>query len=302
MIKWLFILPQNVVQHDLIYNITMAAVKSALAKTQIVPVCVTAADPYSTVVVRLVSMGVRIVHHTPKWMQEVQKMVEKWNDIGARSFFQYFRPLQVEEVIARWLRIDLPMLGILDDFVLYTDVNVRSHVLFTNDVNWMDLLGENHRNLARSMERKMFPGPFFNNYASPGKFGVPRFFAVPDNDRAHSGVMLMNLKELRQSYNDFLAFVVNVEQLLKIDGVDPCSYFEFYEGTSLPARMSWKPHHPERKDVSIVHFYGPNCQVDILPYLRTGHVKFELYKGNLEMCAQERRCAQLCRHYEHYLK
>ena len=84
--------------------------------------------------------------------------------------------------------------------------------------------------------------------------GVPRFFAVPDNDRAHSGVMLMNLKELRQSYNDFLAFVVNVEQLLKIDGVDPCSYFEFYEGTSLPARMSWKPHHPERKDVSIVHF------------------------------------------------
>ncbi|CAL1162590.1 unnamed protein product [Cladocopium goreaui] len=297
-IKWLFILPQNVEQYDVVYNMTMAAVNSALSKTRVVPVCVTTADPYSAIVVRLASMGVRIIHHTPKWTRDVNRMVERWNSVGERSFFQYFRPLKAEEVIARWLRIDLPMLGLLDDFALYTDVSV----VFTDDVNWMDLLGENHLNLARSMERKMFPGPFFNNYAPPGKLGVPRFFAVPDSKNTrHSGVMLMNLKNLRQSYSEFSAFVINEKQLLKIDGVDPCSYLEFYEETSLPLRVGWKPHQPENNSVSLVHFYGPNCQVDIFPYLRTGHVRFELYRGDLEMCAQERSCAQLCRQYENYL-
>ena len=296
-IKWLFTLPQNVIQDDVFFNSTMAAVKSALAKSNVIPVCVTAADPNSAVVVRFVSLGVRVIYHTPTWMRDVEKMVQRWNDIGARSGFGLLHPLNTEKVVAQWLRIDLPMLSILDDFVLYTDATV----LFTNDVTWKDLFGENHMGLIRSMKRKMFSGPFFNNYASRDSLGVPKFFAVPDNKDKQSGIMLMNLKNLRQSYDEYCAFVIKNEQLLKIDSFDPCSYFEFYEGSALPSHMGWTPYQLLRKNVSVVHFYGPNCQVDILPYLKEGNVRLETYRKKLEICAHERLCAELCAHYEGYL-
>ena len=73
LIKWLFTLPQNVIQDDVFFNSTIAAVKSALAKSNVIPVCVTAADPHSAVVVRFVSLGVRVIYHTPHWMQDVEK-------------------------------------------------------------------------------------------------------------------------------------------------------------------------------------------------------------------------------------
>ena len=312
-IKWLFTLPLSVVSQEAIYNATVAAVKSALLKApSLIPICVTAADPYSNVVIQLVSMGVRVIYHTPTWMEKVTKMVERWNDVAEQTGFQYLPPLDLGEVVAKWQRIDLPILGLLDDFILYTD----TAVLFTNDVTWKDVFGDNHEALARSMQRKMFSGPFFNTYAmaynsvkqnvpnnraSKASFGVPKFFAVPNFPQGHSGVMLMNLRNLREYY-DFHAALIKKEQLFRILSSDPCSYFEVYEGTSLPTNLGWKPHQPDLPNVSIVHFDGPNCQGDILPYLRKGHIQFDAHKDNLEKCAQEHRCFQLCIHYERYLR
>ena len=269
-IKWLFTAPPHTKKHDLVYNMTMVAVRSAM-KTDLVPICVTTGNPYSEFLVRLVSMGVRVIYHTPAWIDEAHEHVKKWNQIGARSGFQYIRQIQFQELVAQWLRIDLPILGILDEFVLYTDVAVaNAALLFTNHVKWKDLVGDNSEGLARSMSRKALHGSFFNEYALFGQIGAPRFFAIISGSDVEpdSSVMLMNLKNLRQSYNEFRAFALRKEQLLNLGGLerhDPCSYFSFYTWSVLPSHVAWVPRFGSRgvqNDVSgpsMVHFRGLEC-------------------------------------------
>eukprot|EP00434_Breviolum_minutum_P042447 symbB.v1.2.037781.t1/scaffold5674.1/size24704/2 len=271
-IKWLFTAPPHTKVHDIVYNMTMVAVRSAMMKTDLVPICVTTGNPYSEFIVRLVSMGVRVIYHTPAWIDEAHEHVRRWNQIGARSGFQYIRQIQFQELVAQWLRIDLPILGILDEFVLYTDVaNVA--LLFTNHVRWKDLVGDNFEALSRSMSRKALHGSFFNKYALFGEIGVPRFFAIINGSGVEldSSVMLMNLKNLRQSYNEFRAFALRKEQLLNLGGLerhDPCSYFSFYTWSVLPSHVAWVPRFGSREvqndvsDVSgpsMVHFRGLEC-------------------------------------------
>ena len=177
-------------------------------------------------------------------------------------------------------------------------------------MTWKDLLGDNYRGLARSMQRKMYSGPFFNNYAAPGKVGVPRCLAVPDNSNM-AGVMLMNLKTLKESYQDFLELVIKKEQFLKLGSPDPCSYFDFFQTSSLPLNLSRELHQPHSDataaaamaldDASIVHFHGLKCQADILPYLRHGYVRQETFTATLETCNQQDMCKELCSQFEQYL-
>lgn len=112
-IKWLFTLPRNIEQNDLVYNMTMVAVKSAAAKTGLIPVCVTAEDPNSTVLVKLVSMGVRVIYHRPAWLESAERYLQQKN----------VTLTQLDALLAQWLRIDIPILGVLDEFVLYTDLD-----------------------------------------------------------------------------------------------------------------------------------------------------------------------------------
>ena len=306
--KWLFTVTENAsVRHTAVYNQTVAAVRSALTHApDLIPVCVTTAQPQTPLLKQLASMGVRIIYHTPTWLPAVKDFVEEWNQIKKMSVFQHINKIEFTEVVGQWLRIDLPVLGILDDFVLYTDVSV----LFTNSVTWKDLLGDNYRGLARSMQRKMYSGPFFNNYAAPGKVGVPRCLAVPDNSNM-AGVMLMNLKTLKESYQDFLELVIKKEQFLKLGSPDPCSYFDFFQTSSLPLNLSRELHQPHSDataaaamaldDASIVHFHGLKCQADILPYLRHGYVRQETFTATLETCNQQDMCKELCSQFEQYL-
>ena len=100
-IKWLFTLPRNVEPKDLVDNMTMVAVKSTSAKTGLIPVCVTAEDPNSTVLVKLVSMGVRVIYHRPTWLESAEQFWEKKNASLT----------QLNALVAQWLRIDIPILG-----------------------------------------------------------------------------------------------------------------------------------------------------------------------------------------------
>ena len=80
---------------------TMVAVKSTSAKTGLIPVCVTAEDPNSTVLVKLVSMGVRVIYHRPTWLESAEQFWEKKNASLT----------QLNALVAQWLRIDIPILG-----------------------------------------------------------------------------------------------------------------------------------------------------------------------------------------------
>eukprot|EP00435_Cladocopium_sp_Y103_P040371 s332_g11.t1 len=312
-IKWVFTLPWNIEQNDLAYNMTMAAVKSAAAKAGLIPVCVTADNPNSTVLVKLVSMGVRVIYHRPTWVESAEQFLEK--KISEQSDVVPSAS-QFDALMAQWLRIDIPVLGLLDEFVLYTDIDV----LFLNDISWKDLLGKNHLSLRASLFRKMLGKGFLHEYATTGRVGIPQFLGVADrwgstvgfnrdpDDGSDCGVMLMNLRSLRESHEQFRRFVLHKQwkQLMRLadkHGSDPCFYDGFYQRSSLPARLVWKPQRIQM--ASLVHFEGVNCHADIAPYVRNGGGRTHSYRQRVEECFDLEFCwssyLEFCSEYYSYV-
>mmetsp|Transcript_74879 Transcript_74879/g.178754 ORF Transcript_74879/g.178754 Transcript_74879/m.178754 type:complete len:761 (+) Transcript_74879:59-2341(+) len=302
-IKWVFTLG-DVKPFDSVYNATMVSVQSAQAKTALVPICVTAANPYSDLVVLLVSMGVRVIYHKPAWRATVDSVVGAWNADVEKLERLHKWPADPKKVADRVLRIDIPLLGILDQFVLYTDTDV----IFTGPVTWQDLIGEKADSLIATLERKMLGRGLFKQYAKPGHFGVPQFYAVSGEKNQNSakdadtGVMLMNLPALRNTYKAFENFLFSDDHLLR-GQADPAGYLKFYVDSNgqsmsaiLPFNLNWKPFWKPNRNAQIVQFYGPKCDTDILPFLQDGTVHFEPYRKMLTRCA-EGNCEQLCREY-----
>ena len=308
LIKWVFTVP-DVELHDDVYNDTLVAVRSALAKTSVVPVCVTTADPHSDVAVRLVSMGVRVIYHKPAWVRNVHTIIEAWNQKATKSWYQHVQKVDAKQVTSRLLRIDIPLLGILDQFVLFTDTGV----MFTGEVAWSDLIGGDARTLIRLLRRKMFGQGSFTHFAQAGHVGVPRYFSATggmtrstEPGEADTGVSLLNLQSLRDSYDEYLKFLFKHDNLLHFGPADPCGYLEFYIGQNhvvslLPFPLNWKPFWEPNRRAQIVHFLGPKCNTDILPFLRHGTVRFEPFRSLLDKCASEGDCEQVCRQYQDML-
>lgn len=113
-IKWVFTVPREMQNFDLTYNTTMAALRSAKARTSLIPVCITWADPMSEIAVLLVSMGVRVIYHKPSWQEQVTALVTGF-------YSERALPKAIDEVVSNLLHIDIPAVGILDYLVLYTD-------------------------------------------------------------------------------------------------------------------------------------------------------------------------------------
>jgi len=139
-----------------------------------------------------------------------------------------------------FLRIEIPglalQMGIEDEYVLYTDVDV----MFLNKVeDYMERL-------------------------------APRFFAVaPEFDiknyrKMNTGVMLMNLKNLRERDSEFKKFAVKNIEYLAGKVWDQTAYHLFYkkwwkkpEWDKLSVEYNWKPYWGDYSSAKIVHFHGP---------------------------------------------
>ena len=343
-IKWFFTLPASVRTHDLTYNMTIVAVKSALAKTELIPVAVVpvlaedAVHSYrSPVVVKLVSMGVRVIYHRPTWLEKAEESLPKNVTLTQR-----------DTLMAQWLRIDIPILGLLDDFVFYTDLDV----LFIHDIFWKELLGKDHLHLRDSLLRQMLDktkksskltnfeyanatggsdgSPGASPGGSPGGLGIPEFLGAADrwgkrvgteSESTEStefevddesiesefdydcGVMLMNLRTLRESHDDFRQFVLKQQQLLKsnLHVSDPC-YYNFYRKSNLPSRLIWKPQEPH---ASLVHFEGINCHDDVERYIKRGKTRSQFYTQRVKECFDLEFChdsyVKFCLDYKTYL-
>eukprot|EP00435_Cladocopium_sp_Y103_P006435 s5672_g2.t1 len=207
-IKWVFCAQPNATSRQATHtfmNMTKVAVKSALEKTSLVPVGVTTADPRSDFAKFLVSLGVRVIYHTPSWAQHIASMVSRWKGEkessrfarGKRSHLLY----NAEAMIGTFLRIDVPILGILDEFVLYTDTDV----LFMGDVEWKSILRKryqrfvNSNDFARGVQR----------LANPGEIGVPRYFSMSSEFSRDTTAMDYNagIMLLKLGHEDCISFV-----------------------------------------------------------------------------------------------
>lgn len=129
-------------------------------------------------------------------------------------------------VLGAFLRCDIPIIEQEDEFVLYTDCDV----LFMKD---------------------------FHTDIKPEYFACSTQFDKKNFKDFNTGVMLMNVKKLRESHEEFSKFMVKNFGVL--NAFDQTAYQIFYnvKNTKLPTVFNHKPYWGIDKDAYILHFHGP---------------------------------------------
>jgi hypothetical protein len=126
-----------------------------------------------------------------------------------------------------YLRTEIPTLELDDEFVLYTDCDV----IFLKQPSFLDL-----------------NPPYFAS--------APQTFQDDIND-LNTGVMLMNVNQLRSDWTDFRNYIIkNFEGFI---AYDQGAYKTYYEGrfNLLPSVANWKPYWGRNDAAEIIHFHGP---------------------------------------------
>lgn len=318
-IKWVFCIRpkhgKNGQVDSSAFNMAKVAIRSALRKTKLVPVGVTTADPRSKFAADLVAMGVRLIYHLPSWANYVKSMIENWNN-SAERYAGNKKPSHllsdVDAMVGTFLRIDVPIVGILDPLVFYADIDI----LFQRDVTWKKLLGPKYQKFQKFQKFK--DGNNFAHqmhlFTKPGTEGFPQFFSMSAEterikEAVNAGVMLMNMVTMRDAYDSFLQFILSSGDITwEIGPGDQGALRTFFRDKDgrplaafLPFEFNWKAYWPKNSEAAVVHFHGPKCEADILPYLNHGLINFPLFEFLLKHCKKEGNCRELCEEYMSYL-
>ncbi|CAK9053737.1 unnamed protein product [Durusdinium trenchii] len=308
-IKWVFSLAARA-KISSAWNMSLAAVRSsAVHGDAVVPVCLTDAEPESVMVKALIQLGVRVLHHLPSWADTASAVWRQWKSKSERKWKFTFP--EFDDLKGACMRLDVPVVGILDPLVLYTDVDI----LFHERLEWPKILGlTEHGDRDQEALHALAHSTEYGTFTHPSG-GIPEFFSMATEliqsynvEKTDTGVMLMNLRNLQKTYVNFTQFLFNRKKAWDYVPSDPCNYKAFYRSNkgkllsgSLPFAMSWKPWWEVSSDVLITHFHGPKCDSDILPYVYEGMVRFEPFRSFLEKCSKEKQCQKLCQYYQSYL-
>lgn len=175
--------------------------------------------------------------------------------VGFYNFLKYNDENLSKIAQGAFLRCDIPIIETEDEFVLYTDCDV----LFLKDFQ-LDL--------------------------KPDYFACAPQSNKNDFKHFNTGVMLMNVKKLRESYEEFCKFIIKNLNILST--FDQTAYQIFYWGkcegkcSKLPLIYNYKPYWGASEDAAIIHFHGCKpitfCSEDSLKNLP--YSCYELYKKN----------------------
>ena len=104
-----------------------------------------------------------------------------------------------DAMIGTFMRIDIPILGFLDEFIFYTDVDV----MFKGEVDWNTILEGADPDAIRKAN-DFASGQF--QFSPPGKPGLPLYFSASSEMMKsenpffmNAGVMLLNMRSLRDT-------------------------------------------------------------------------------------------------------
>ena len=150
-----------------------------------------------------------------------------------------------------FLRCDIPIIETEDEIVLYTDCDV----LF-----------------LKNFDTKIKP-KYFACSAQTNKLNFTAF---------NTGVMLMNVKTLRESHTEFIKFIT--ENLCNLPTFDQSAYQKFYKhkNTKLPVRFNHKPYWGVDKNAVILHFHGckPTTFASDVALKNLSYAPYNLYLKN----------------------
>lgn len=138
----------------------------------------------------------------------------------------FYRSSDMHIPTGAYLRCDIPTIETEDDFILYTDCDV----LFLKDFDYAE---------------------------RPEYFACSSQFDKNDFRDFNTGVMVMNLKKLRESNAEFSEFII--KNMNKMIAFDQTAFQIFYDGknTALPVKYNHKPYWGIGEEAVIVHFHGP---------------------------------------------
>ena len=301
--KWVFTIHEgsSVLNRRFLSSVKVA-VTSARFRTSLIPICVTTSLPTSTLSKWLVKNGVRVINHVPWWAEEMKDRIQGLNALSASEERIRAAPSHLSNdphaMIGTFLRVDIPILGFIDQFMLYTDVDV----MFAKGVSWLQVLGS-------------LKTPHHKNYAKPGSFGVPEYFGAScetqkttDPNNFNAGVMLMNMRNLRDTHDEFMKFIFKSPDFnWKTGPGDQGAYKEFYrvrgttQATLLPFELNWKTYWEHSDDATLIHFHGPKCS-DIMEYIKDNKTTYPIFQPLLDFCTAGGDCVARCRQYSEYLK
>lgn len=209
-LKWIFSYAVGSLEE--VFDHVKVAVMSAKLNTDLVPYCLTNGDDQVTEWLRL--NNVHVIMQKLKWNKHLEKIQ---SNTTAEAAYQLLA------------RIDFPIHGWMDEYILYTDTDV----MFLSDVK-LQHFGKN-----------------------------PKYFMCgPETGRCDSGVMLFNVLNMINSYAEFSTFILKNPTGREFKN-GQSALFEYYAdkfSSSLPKHLNWKPYWSDwkknRKAVRIVHMHG----------------------------------------------
>ena len=241
------------------------AVDSALNNTNLMPVLLFDGESDHDIAIWMTQRGVPVICHKPDWLPLLRKSFEAAStdkkQLGSTS------PLygSVEKMAATWMRIDIPQLGFVDEFVLYADIDI----MFVNDVTVSqfaaDLDGNglpgdgNDLHYIVGTETSMLQPTECCSETSK-RFGQTI-------DYGNAGVMLLHVARMRATNAEFVAWIFTDENIYEKElhfGVygpqDQGAYNAFYQDrfeVRTAPLFNWKPYWGYNADASLIHFHGP---------------------------------------------
>ena len=213
---------------------------------------------------------------------------------------------QLASMIGTFLRIDLPVLGFVDEFVLYTDVDV----LFVQDVTLDDFsplpkyytVGTEASGNSSHIDSKVpITGDgHFRSVTDALTNAEMSWRPPPSSVRSigygNAGIMLINVPWMRRTYDEFVAWTfsgANVARGLHFGPFGPGdqgAYNQFYTGKFNVHRwplFNWKPYWGYNPRAKLVHFHGPKPD-DYIVYRVTGQVTHKALTTLLRRCREGR--------------
>lgn len=261
---WAFVASDATPEYDALVR---TAVLSALRQTTLSPVCLFLGSRTSALARWLEAQDVVLLYHTPLWAPFVCQATHAAKSQAlankrSPNFASY------ERLLATFSRVDLPVLGFVQPFVLYSDTDV----LFMRTPVLADF-GPPPRYFTIGIEGNLkqrvcnLAGAFL--YTDHAKGLSSKQCANKWEQVGNLGVMLMHVPEMRRTHQRFVAHTFTNESVHR-DGLmfvmgpaDQGAYNGFYLGHALVRTapvFNWKPYWGAAKpsvSVAIVHFHGP---------------------------------------------
>lgn len=257
-LKWVFTTNSNSINT---FDSLKVAVRSAIKNTNLDPYCVYDGPP-NIVSKWLEENGVKVIYHEFQLKKDVFRLTRT----DLENHIKSLSPLYAlpDAIYATFARIDIPLLGFMDEVILYTD----GDIVFINN-----------------FELKDFPS--IPKYFSCGPESE---FNVDSSSPCNVGILLYNIREMMNTYDDFVKFIFKNDRGLFFNNggpLDQGALNDFYwdNRSFFHIKFNWKPYFDNWSNIKpyILHFHGPKPN-DFNAFLKDGTILREAFGGLLRKC------------------